>query len=248
MRPMLGLPRFPLSSHALQGNVFHLTGDDHHHLVHVLRMREGDRILLFNDTGEYVGIVDRIDRERVEGHLEGSTGRCTESAFQITLLQGLGRPEKMDLVVQKTTELGVATIMPVITMHSRSVPLPSDFTSRLNRWRKIAGEAARQSGRTRIPEVACPQPLEVVLKELDGGGIFFWEKGADSFKKVAQTLRPPGRINLLVGPEGGFAETEAQLITGHGFVPVSLGPRILRTETAAIMAVGLAAFEFGDVG
>lgn len=245
---MSGLPRFPLSSNALHNNVFRLTGDDYHHLVHVLRLREGDRIILFGNAGEYVGIVDRIGRDRVEGRLEGPTGRCTESAFHITLLQGLGRSEKMDLVVQKTTELGVATIMPVITAHSRSVPLPPDFTSRLGRWRKIAGEAAKQARRTRIPEVTCPQPLEAALKELGAGGIFFWEKNADSFKKVAQTLKPSGRINLLVGPEGGFTEAEAQMITGHGFVPVSLGPRILRTETAGIVAVALAAFEFGDLG
>lgn len=245
---MPGLPRFQLFSNALQGNVFRITGDDHHHLVHVLRIGEGDSILLFNDTGEYVGIVDRVDREKVEGHLEGATGRCTESVFHVTLLQGLGRSEKMDLVVQKTTELGVSTIIPVVTAHSRSVPLPPDFTSRVSRWRKIAGEAAKQTGRTCIPDVTYPRPLEAALKELDEGGIFFWEKDADSFRKVAQTMKPAGRINLLVGPEGGFTETEAQLITGHGFVPVSLGPRILRTETAGIIAVALAAYEFGDMG
>lgn len=248
MRPMPGLPRFPLTLTSREQGIFRLAGSDYHHLVHVLRIKEGDRISLFGDSLEYTGIVDRIGTDIVEGHLEEATGRRTEPLLQITLFQGVGKLDKIDLVVQKATELGVAKILPVITEYSRSHPLPPDFSNKVTRWRKIAAEAAKQSGRTATPEIAHPLPLETALCEFSGGGIFFWENEAATFREVVKGFVPAGSLGLIVGPEGGLTEAEAKMAAGHGFIAASLGPRILRTETAGIVAVALAAYHYGELG
>ena len=244
---MAGPPRFPLSESPFEDTIFRFFGNEYHHLVHVLRITPGQRIVLFGDAVEYVGVIDKIGRDYVEGHLEAPTGRQTECPLRITLFQGIGRLDKMDLVVQKTTELGVARITPVITEHSRSHPLPTDFTGKLGRWRRIAAEAAKQSGRTLTPEIDLPLPLEDAL-QATSGGIFFWEKEAEPFRKVAATFVPSDGMGLVVGPEGGLSEPEAHMAAAHGFVSASLGPRILRTETAGIVAVALAAYHYGDLG
>jgi 16S rRNA (uracil1498-N3)-methyltransferase len=170
----------------------------------------------------------------------------TESDLDITLVQGLLKGEKMDFVIQKATELGVTSIVPVVTERSQLRE-----TRKFPRWKKITEEASRQSGRTRIPEVCeacCFDDLFNVPALTAGKGIMFWEQGGEKLPEVIEKLSHADKIVLLIGPEGGFSEKEAMLASEKGFLTATLGSRILRAETAAISAVSIIQFALGDLG
>jgi 16S rRNA (uracil1498-N3)-methyltransferase len=176
-----------------------------------------------------------------KGSLEVSLGerrRLPAPACEITLLQSLPRGERMDLIVQKATELGVTRIVPVQSQHGIAKPAPG----RQQRWQTIAVEAARQSGRADVPAVEGALSLAAALARFadpDAGRFLLWED--EKSRPLAHAIAPgTRRVVLLVGPEGGFAPAEVEACALAGFVSVGLGPRILRTETAAIVAVALA--------
>jgi 16S rRNA (uracil1498-N3)-methyltransferase len=169
----------------------------------------------------------------------------------VTLAVGLTKGEKMDLVVEKATELGVLHFVPFISTYTVPRLDKRKVEARTERWKKIAVSAAKQSGRTRLPKVytLCEfrefvgQPWDDVLK------LFFWEKEEQQTLKQIHDSQPDARTVLLViGPEGGFSVEEADLAQRHGFRSVQLGPRILRAETAALTALSLVQFLWGDLG
>ena len=217
-----------------------LADDDHQHVARVLRARAGDRLTLFDGAGAEVDAevarVGKRDTELVLGARRA--GSLTAAPVAITLLVAPPRGERMDLVVQKTTELGVARIVPVVTERSVARPEPA----RRARWEKIAREAARQCGRADVPRVDEPTALAaaVVAPDLPATRFALWEaeRGQSLRARLAATPPPPAAA-LLVGPEGGLPPEEIATAAAAGFVPVSLGPRILRVETAAIVAVAL---------
>ena len=167
-----------------------------------------------------------------------------ESPLNLTLVQGILKGEKMDIVIQKATELGVKEIIPAITERSQIRQ-----TRKVDRWRKIAEEASKQSGRTMIPVVHEPiefNSLFTVHHSLPIKGFIFWEEGGVPLREaIHQFTDSP--IYLLVGPEGGFSKEEVSLAVSKGLITVSLGKRILRAETAAISAVALIQFLLGDI-
>lgn len=215
-----------------------LDGDAHQHLGRVLRARPGDTLVVFDGQGnEWNAEVIETGRERTTLRV-GARRPALPPPVRVTLLQAMARGERMDWIVQKTCELGVARIVPVLT--SRVVPRGPASSPRRARWQKIAQEAARQSGRADVPAVdeavsladavaaADPQDLRLLL----------WEQSRGQPLRLA--LPPsPRATTLLVGPEGGFAEEEVAAAEAAGFTAVTLGPRILRVETAAIVAVTL---------
>jgi 16S rRNA (uracil1498-N3)-methyltransferase len=226
-----------------------LTGDEHRHVARVLRARPGDTLTLFDGAGTEVDAeIIRVDAREAELTL---TARRTvrAAAVDVTLLVAVPRGERMDVLVQKTTELGVGRLVPVVT--GRSVARPEAGSARQPRWEKIAREAARQCGRADVPRVDEPTPLAMALAapELPATRLALWE-GAPARGEEARSLRaalagafdgaPHPAVALLVGPEGGFADEEIAQARAAGFAPVGLGPRILRVETAAIVAVALA--------
>jgi 16S rRNA (uracil1498-N3)-methyltransferase len=231
----------------LGGTRLVLTDDDHQYVARVLRARPGDRLTLFDGAGAEVEAaiarVGKLDTELVLGARRA--GSATAPAIAITLLVAAPRGERMDLVVQKTTELGVARIVPVVAERSVARPEPA----RRGRWEKIAREAARQCGRADVPRVDEPLPLAVALAapDLPATRFALWE--AERTQSLRARLAaavatgpsggPRSAVALLVGPEGGFPAGEIDTAAAAGFVPVSLGPRILRVETAAIVAVAL---------
>ena len=162
--------------------------------------------------------------------------------MRLTLVQSLPKGEKIDLILQKCTEIGVTEF--VIVETSRAVPriAPDRMPGKLERWRAIVREAAEQSGRTRVPDVAGILPFKEALKRIEGRGtgIIAWEeeKGL-SLTSMIPRLKGSGEVVILVGPEGGFAPEEVSAAKSAGIAPVSLGPRILRTETAAIVGSAL---------
>lgn len=210
----------------------------HRHLIKVLRLGVGAAIRVFDGHGwEIDARIENVGKATVEVSL-GERRQLAGAACTITLLQSVPRGDRMDLVVQKTTELGVARIVPVLSQHGMSKPPPG----RSRRWRTIAEEAARQSGRADVPVVCEPLALTAALAQLDENDrprYLLWEGEHD--KAFHRALVPgPRRVVLLVGPEGGFDAGEVEHCRHADFLPVGLGPRILRTETAAIVAVTLA--------
>jgi 16S rRNA (uracil1498-N3)-methyltransferase len=229
------MPRVFVPSERLAGDQVVLDGEPHRHLAKVLRLQPGDDVLVFDGGGtEIEARILAVGPRTIELSL-GQRRAVTLAPVTITLLQAVPKGERMDLIVQKATELGVAAIVPVLT--GRSVAKPS--ASRARRWQTIAQEAARQSGRADVPPVSDPLPLaEAVARVPEGARFVLWEE--EHGQSLRRTLDGATRsITLLIGPEGGLAVGEVVEARTHGFVPVGLGPRILRVETAAIVALAL---------
>ncbi len=173
----------------------------------------------------------------------------TESCLEVILLQALPEKERMELIIQKATELGVLTILPFQSEKSISLTEREAKQKKAHRWQHIAIHAARQSRRARVPFVGECRPLQEVLENLqeDAVKVLLWEKGGKNLKTVLRQ-HPARKIYAMVGPEGGFAEKEVKSAKGRGFIPVKLGQRILRTETAAISLIAILQYELGDLG
>jgi 16S rRNA (uracil1498-N3)-methyltransferase len=212
-----------------------LEGEGFHYLAHVLRMGEGDEVVLFDGAGREAGArICTVAAAHLELDVDPPRAR-TESEARLVLVLALLKGEKMDLVVQKATELGVDEIRPVAT--ERAVVRLDDgrAQSRMRRWQRIAEEAARQSGRASVPEVVAPAPFAAALGELTTG----WRQILDP--EAPRAARPPanaGVWSVAVGPEGGFTADEVAQALRAGWSRLGLGAdRILRAETAAIAIV-----------
>jgi 16S rRNA (uracil1498-N3)-methyltransferase len=231
------MPRLFVPAGQLSGDRAELDGEAYRHLCRVLRSRVGDELVLFDGRGTEIDArVSAIDGRRVTVAL-GARRQVPAAAALITLVQALPRGERMDLIVQKTTELGVARIVPVLG--ERSVAHPP--ASRARRWQTIAEEAARQSGRADVPEILAPTTFTAGLGLCAAcpTRLALWED--ERHTTLRSALPGDGRaLALLVGTEGGLAPAEIEEARAAGFTTVSLGPRTLRVETAAIVAVALA--------
>jgi 16S rRNA (uracil1498-N3)-methyltransferase len=220
------------------------------HVTRVLRLRPGDALTLFNGRGgEYAATLGPSASGAVSVAVGEHRALERESPLTLTLAQGVSRGERMDLVVQKATELGVSGLVPVLTERS-VVRLDSTQSARkVAHWRAIAIAACEQSGRNRVPEVATP----VALREFTATARTTGAIGVRLLLSPAAALRlddvapPVTHVTVLIGPEGGLSESEEDLARAAGFTPVRMGPRVLRTETAAIAALALLQRNFGDL-
>lgn len=223
-------------------------GEAANHIVRVLRLGVGARLGVFDGTGaEYSGRIEVVRKGEVLVALGERREGATESPLRLTLAQGVSRGERMDWVVQKAVELGVARIVPVLT--ERSVVRLDAPRARNKRrhWQGIAVAACEQSGRSRVPEVAAPLAFGAFLDALPGGGLRVMPSPQGADRLGAPT--PGAREALvLIGPEGGLAEGEMRAACARGFEPVRFGPRVLRTETAAVVALAVLQYRFGDLG
>lgn len=224
-----------------------ITGDNARYLNSVLRVRSGDSVVLFDPGGEHFEAdVMSVSKGRVEVEISASLGRGVEPEGGVTLVLGLLKGSKMELVIQKSVELGVAAIIPVET--ERTVVRE---TRKLDRWRKVALEAARQCGRPLAPPVEPPVSLAAYIDSADAPlkGIAFYEgRGLEPLVPGDMDSMPGESVVIAVGPEGGFTSSEVEMMLSGGLQARTLGGNILRAETAAIAAVTLAQYLRGRLG
>lgn len=241
------MPKVFLPVPEITTRIISITGENARYLTTVLRCRAGDLITV-NDKGckSYPGRIISATRKEVAVEITGAARETdSESPLKIRLLQGLLKGDKMDLVIQKATELGVTEIIPVITERSQVRE-----TRKVARWQKIAQEASRQSGRSHVPAIREPADIESTLsgRPVSRGGIIFWEQGGERLSAVIRRFRGTPAIEVFTGPEGGFSEKEVRTAQEKGFSIATLGKRILRAETAAIVALGIVQYQLGDLG
>ncbi|HVN44899.1 MAG TPA: 16S rRNA (uracil(1498)-N(3))-methyltransferase [Steroidobacteraceae bacterium] len=218
------------------------------HLTRVLRLKAGAAVTVFNGRGgEYAATITRLRGSAVTLTVGEHVPIERESPFPLTLAQGVSRGERMDLVVQKATELGVSRLVPVLTERS-VVRLDEEQSDRKSsHWRAIVIGACEQCGRNRLPEVALPARLHEFLRQPAGDAVRLL-LSATATRRIEDVARPAKGAMVLIGPEGGLSEAEQEQALTAGFTAVNLGPRVLRTETAAIAALALLQREFGDFG
>jgi len=229
-----------------------ITGDDARHLTRVLRLAAGSELLLLDGSGRaYAAEIREVDRDGVRAVITGPAELPADPGLRVTLVPSLAKGDRMEDLVQKATEVGVAAIVPVISERTVVRLTPEKAGRRVERWRRIATEAAEQCRRPLVPDVHGVCRFEDALKRLPAGGaaFFLWEEERGTGLKQALRSRAPVReVFLFTGPEGGFTPEEAAAATARGAVSVSLGPRLLRTDTAGVVAVALVLYEWGDIG
>ena len=226
-------------------------GDLFRHMIKVLRLKPGDEVLLSDGAGnDYTGIIRAVGKGSAAISVAGRPAVITPAGPGITLYQGLPKGDKLDYILQKATELGVAEVVPFAA--ERSVPRvkKGEETVKIARWERIVLEAARQSGRSMLPRIDFAEGLDgVVSMARQQVRLLLWEE--ETVNRLRDRLAEcplPESIALIVGPEGGLSAGEALLAQHNGFIPVSLGPRILRTETAGVAMLAILQFYWGDMG
>lgn len=217
------------------------------HLARVLRLQPGDPCVLFNGDGtDYAARITLLSKREVRALVESARALDNESPLHITLVQGVARGEKMDLILQKATELGVQAFVPTSSERSEVRLDGERADKRLAHWRSVVIAACEQSGRARIPSVAPSQALPLALSSLAGTARFLLDPAATQALTDVTAPRIDGCV-LAVGPEGGWSPRDRAVLQGAGFTALRLGPRVLRTETAGIAAIAALQARFGDL-
>lgn len=247
------MQRFFVSPELIEGDEIFFPSDFAHQISRVLRLREGDRVLVLDNSGmEREVALHSFQKRSVQGTIVAVRPLNTEPRTHLTLYMALLKGKKLDWVLQKGTELGVARFAPILTDRSVISSLRDLGDVKLDRWESIVREAAEQSGRARLPEIAEPQLFDVALTEARAStalSLIAWEEMGG--KGLRQALNPvdgsrPTGVNLFIGPEGGFEKDEVLNAQAYGAVAVTFGPRIFRAETAAIAATAAILYELGD--
>lgn len=247
--------RFFVQRSQVKDNTAYITGEDAKHLDKVLRLKPDDLIeIVIGEEEEYVGKILVLQSKTIEVKLLDPSSMKRESPLRITLYQGLPKASKMELIIQKAVELGVHRIVPV--MNERCVvqlKTEKDQRKKQERWQKIAYEAAKQSKRLIIPEITLPIKLkDALLNATEESHVVAYEEertmGLKGLPFLVEKTRPLSSIGLWIGPEGGLTKEEIDELREQGVYSVSIGPRILRTETAGLTLITMVQYERGDLG
>ncbi len=246
--------RFFVPPGTLGGREVALPPDLARRLAKVLRLKRGDRVVLADGGGrDYEVELVAISSGSATASIVGERPSPLEPSLELVLYQSLVRPQRFELVLEKGTEVGVSRFVPLLSGRAQvRTPSPAGGvgSQRAQRWRRIVTEAAEQSGRRRVPAVDPPLPFKEAVRSAPGLRLIPWEgersQGRRSY--LRGLAEQPTTVSLFIGPEGGFAEDEVELAGAAGCVPVSLGPRILRSETAGIVAAALVMYELGQMG
>lgn len=216
-----------------------------HHLARVLRAEVGDEIILFNgEGGEYQSVIRDISKKHVEVELLTFNPRDVESPVTLILAQGIARGEKMDFIIQKAVELGISEIFPITTERCNVRLDREREKKRLLHWQAVVISACEQSGRNTLPILHAPMPLQSWVSACSAEQKYILSPHVDN--KLVTPQQKPASIAILVGPEGGLSDAEMSAAAKQNFHSLNLGPRILRTETAALAALAVLQCQFGD--
>lgn len=218
------------------------------HLSRVLRLREGDECVLFNGDGhDYAARLLDVSKREVRVEVLSALPVDRESPLRLTLIQGIARGEKMDLILQKATELGVARFQPV-NAERTEVKLDAErLDKRVAHWRSVIVSACEQSGRSRVPELAPPAGLMQAAQACAASDLRLLLDPVGELSLAAMTLPPDAGVVVAIGPEGGWSPRDREILLAAGFQGMRLGPRILRTETAGLAAIAALQARFGDL-
>ncbi|MBW1697858.1 MAG: 16S rRNA (uracil(1498)-N(3))-methyltransferase [Deltaproteobacteria bacterium] len=247
------MPRFFIKKKNMAGSLARITNSDAKHIRDVLRLKPGDRLVLFDETGfSYEATILSLSSKAVEASIDRIFTSNVESPLRLTVAQAYLKNGKMDMLIRQVTELGAAEWIPF--MSSRSVPRPDHkrLNSRIKRWEKIAKESLKQCGRSRTPKITVRSKLKDVLElaTTHDVKIIFSENESQPLcpEYIKGDKGSVGSALILLGPEGGFTEEEITQAEKHGFIATGMGPRILRADTATVAACALVQFLFGDMG
>jgi 16S rRNA (uracil1498-N3)-methyltransferase len=244
--------RFFVSPQAIRDNRVVMRGTVVHQIRDVLRMKPGDAFVLLDNSGyAYHAEIVTIDREALRGRVIEKWKLETEPRARLTLYQGLLKGQKFEWVLQKGTEIGIAAFVPVLAARCIVGSVEEVSAARLERWQKIVVEAAEQAGRAVLPPIGTAMLFAHACEYAARGGLSLIPYEGEHSRGLREGLAniPKSKeINLFIGPEGGFTEEEIALAREHNILPVSLGPRILRAETAGLAAASAILYELGDLG
>ena len=221
-----------------------------HHALKVMRLKTNDQLILFNGDGsDFTGQVIRISKRQVEVSIKSKKNIKNESNLKVILLQALTSSEKMDLIIQKTTELGISEIQPIICERSIVKIKKEKIEKKLSHWRQVTIAACEQCGRAKVPKIHEPENiikyLERTIESDKDTKIILSPEASKSLDNIAPNIKQD--IKVLIGPEGDFTKQELDLSIQNGFSPIKIGPRILRTETAPISILSILQYKYGDI-
>jgi 16S rRNA (uracil1498-N3)-methyltransferase len=248
----MSVRRFMISSRAVRDGYASFDGDLYNHMVRVLRLGPGDAVQLTDEKGVvHDGVVNQVAKEWVAVKISTSSP-VTDSAVDaplITICQALPKGDKIDLILQKGTELGTHEFRLFAGRRSVARVRTDQIPAKLERWERIVSEAARQCGRLDVPAVSwSPGAKEAAAESVQELRLILWEgERESSLKKLLEAAEKPASVCVAIGPEGGFDPLEVQNFSDHGFLPVSLGSRILRTETASIAILAVMQYTWDGI-
>lgn len=245
------MSKFFVNKKDINENFINITGEDVKHIQKVLRMQPGEPLTICDGNGsDYDVVIERFESDHIVTSIKAITAALTEPPIEVVLYQGIPKGDKMEFIIQKCVELGITKIVPVIT--DRTVVKfenQKEALKKADRWRKIAAEAAKQCNRGILPDVSEPLQFKKAIetvKTFDARFIPYECEKENSLKKHLMTFSGK-KIAIFIGPEGGFTEEEIEFSKSNNIIPVTLGPRILRTETAGIAVLAIIMYEKGDI-
>lgn len=244
--------RFFVDENAISDGTATISGNLFCHMARVLRLKIGTRVILSDGIGRrHVGYIEQIGRENLNIRIEESSSEPARPAGPLmTLYQGLPKGSKMEFILQKCTELGVDVLAPFAAARSDVRLTAARESQRMERWQRIVREAARQSNRTALPQLEAVTDFSALLSRSDQTvKLLLWEEEkSNRLRSVLGSLPMPDSVSVMVGPEGGLTRDEAASAMAAGFLPITLGTRILRTETAGLAILAILQFYWGDMG
>lgn len=245
---MINMPRYFVEKEDMHGEIIFIKNGDAKHLGRVLRAKAGDIVEVCDGDGmDYSCVVVDVKKDEIRLEIESATPCQSEPETSITLFQAIPKGDKMETVIQKCVEIGVCRIVPVAAERCVSKPNEKDFAKKRERWQKISLSASKQSGRGRVPEIGDMVSFKEAAKmcaELDGAAIAYEKEEKTGLNDFVKNFSGKS-LGLFIGPEGGFSEEEIKTAQLHGASAVSLGRRILRTETAGMAAAAILLYELG---
>ena len=229
----------------IQGNTVTVTDETVHHIKNVLKLREGESVILIKNEKELLCNIDKIEKNSIIVIVEKELESHAENPFSVTLYQGIPKGDKLDFIVEKAVEAGVTAVVPLKMKRSIAKIEGKDIPKKTQRFQKIAKSAAQQSGRLVIPTVGEPvTPKQVDWSRFDVKLLCYEDEKKTTLKEVLERVDTPKNIAVVIGPEGGISEEEAAYLLEQGFCAVSLGSRILRTETAGLYTLANLNYRF----